>query len=52
VVDPDTLEPVPVSMSRDRFLYFSIEAPPATSKEYTLRVPVSKGIPQEIAIKF
>jgi hypothetical protein len=47
-----TPEPVPVSMSRDRFLYFSIEAPPAASKGYTLRVPVSKGIPQEIAIKF
>jgi hypothetical protein len=47
-----TPEPVPVSMSRDRFLYFSIEAPPAASKGYMLRVPVSKGIPQEIAIKF
>jgi hypothetical protein len=47
-----TAEPVPVSMSRDRFLYFSMEAPQAASKGYTLHVPVSKGIPQEIAIKF
>jgi hypothetical protein len=47
-----TAEPVPASMSRDRFLYFSIVTPPAASKGYVLRVPVSKGIPQEIAIKF
>ena len=47
-----TQEPVPVTMSRDRFLYFSIEAPPGASKGYTLSLPVSKGIPQEVTIKF
>jgi hypothetical protein len=47
-----TPEPVPTSMNRDRFLYFSIEAPPAVSKGYTLRLPVSKGIPQEAVIRF
>ncbi len=47
-----TREPVPASMSRDRFLYFSIEAPPGISKGYTLRIPVSKGIPEEVTIKF
>lgn len=47
-----TSDPVPSSMSRDRFLYFSIAKPPAEAKGYALRLPVSKGIPQEVILKF
>jgi hypothetical protein len=47
-----TTEALPTSMSRDRFLYFSIEGAPVASKGYILRLPVSKGIPQEVTIRF
>jgi hypothetical protein len=47
-----TKDPVLSSMRRDRFLYFPIITPPAAAKGYTLRLPVSKGIPQEVVLKF
>jgi hypothetical protein len=47
-----TSEPVLSSMSRDRFLYFSVPTQPAATKGYVLRLPVSKGIPQEVVLKF
>jgi hypothetical protein len=47
-----TTDPIPGSMSRDRFLYFSLEPPRTESKGYTLRLPVSRGIPQEVILKF
>jgi hypothetical protein len=47
-----TTDPVPVSTNRDRFLYFSVRSKPAAEKEYTLRLPISKGIPQEVVLKF
>ena len=47
-----TSDPVPSSTSRDRFLYFSMPSKPAADKGYTLRLPISKGIPQEVILKF
>jgi hypothetical protein len=40
------------SLSRDRFLYFSLQNPPSNRNGFTLRVPTSKGIPQEVILKF
>lgn len=45
-------EPIPNSMNRDKFLYFSIPTRPPSARGFTLRLPRSKGIPQEIALKF
>ena len=47
-----TNEPVLSSMIRDKFLYFSVKAQQTSTKGYVLRMPVSKGIPQEVDIKF
>jgi len=47
-----TSDPVLRSMRRDRFLYFSITTKPARTKGFTLRLPVSRGIPQEVVLKF
>jgi hypothetical protein len=47
-----TSEPVLSSVSRDRFLYFSIPSQPAATKGYALHLSVSKGIPQEVVLKF
>jgi hypothetical protein len=40
------------SLSRDRFLYFSLQNPPSNRAGFTLRLPASKGIPQEVILKF
>jgi len=45
-------DPILPSMTRDRFLYFSISDSPANAKGFTLRLPKSKGISQEIILKF
>jgi hypothetical protein len=45
-------EPLISSMKRDRFIYFSISDKPGSSKGFILRLPPSKGIPQEIVLKF
>jgi len=45
-------DPIDGSMVRDRFLYFSMKDRPASEKGFTLRLPKSKGIPQEILLKF
>jgi hypothetical protein len=47
-----TNEPVLSSMTRDRFLYFSLKDRPANPKGFTLRLPRSKGIPEEVVLKF
>jgi hypothetical protein len=47
-----TSEPILPAMKRDRFLYFSLPAKPAAKKGYTLRMSVSKGIPQEVILNF
>ncbi len=47
-----SMDPIDGSMVRDRFLYFSIKDLPAGSKGFTLRIPKSKGIPEEIVLKF
>jgi len=47
-----TMEPIPKSMKRDRFLYFSIPKLPASTKGFELRVPAGKGIPREIVLEF
>jgi len=47
-----TSDPIPRSMKRDRFLYFSVETPPASTKGYILRLPAGKGFSQEIVLKF
>jgi len=40
------------SLSRDRFLYFSLQNLSPSRAGFTLRLPVSKGIPQEVILKF
>lgn len=39
-------------MIRDRFLYFSMSDRPVTDKGFALRIPKSKGIPEEVVLKF
>jgi hypothetical protein len=45
-------EPILGSLNRDRFLYFSLPADAASGRGYTLRIPKSKGISEEIVLKF
>jgi hypothetical protein len=47
-----TLDPVLGSTVRDRFLYFPVEMPLASTKGFVLRLPVSQGIPQEVLLRF
>jgi hypothetical protein len=47
-----TAEPIPKSMKRDRFLYFSIPKLPASTKGYALHLPAGKGIPREVVLEF
>jgi hypothetical protein len=47
-----TSDPVDGMMIRDRFLYFSLKDRPATEHGFTLRIPKSKGIPQEVTLIF
>lgn len=47
-----SIDPLVASMTRDRFLYFALPGPSSSPKGYILRVPVSKGIPQEVLLKF
>jgi len=47
-----SMEPVPASSSRDRFLYFTLPGKPATTKGFVLRLPQSKGMAQEVLLKF
>jgi hypothetical protein len=47
-----TIEPVLRSTVRDRFLYFPVETPPSSIKGFTLRIPASPGIPQEVLLRF
>jgi len=47
-----TSDPIARTLSRDRFLYFSIPADSVIPKETMLILPVSKGIPQEVVLKF
>ncbi len=45
-------DPIDGMMVRDRFLYFSMSDRPVTSKGFVLRIPKSKGIPEEVLLKF
>lgn len=45
-------DPIPPSMIRDKFLYFSLSNRPASSKGFMLRLPQGKGLPQAINLKF
>ena len=45
-------DPIDGSMVRDRFLYFTAKDLPAGGTGFTLRIPKSKGIPEEIVLKF
>jgi hypothetical protein len=47
-----TSDPIERSTTRDRFLYFPLPSKPTAGKGYTLRLPVGKGIPQEVVLKF
>jgi hypothetical protein len=47
-----TSEPILRSMSRDRFLYFSIPSKLMATKGYILRLATSRGIPQEVVLRF
>jgi hypothetical protein len=47
-----TDEPILSSMTRDKFLYFSAKPQVASPKGFILRLPVSKGIPEEVVLKF
>jgi hypothetical protein len=45
-------DPIDGMMIRDRFFYFSMSDRPVTDKGFTLRIPKSKGIPEEITLSF
>ena len=45
-------DPIDGMMVRDRFLYFSMIDRPVTNKGFALRLPKSKGIPEEVVLKF
>jgi len=45
-------DPIDGMMIRDRFLYFSMSDRPITNKGFTLRLAKSKGIPEEVILKF
>ncbi len=47
-----TSDPIICTLIRDRFLYFSIPEKPATKEGIVLVLPVGKGIPQEVVLKF
>ncbi len=47
-----TTDPIPSSMNRDRFLFFSLKDRPATVTGFTLRLPKGKGIPEDVVLKF
>jgi hypothetical protein len=47
-----TSDPIICTLCRDRFLYFSIPEKPATKEGIVLILPVSKGIPREVVLKF
>jgi hypothetical protein len=47
-----TTDPIDGMMIRDRFLYFSMSDRPITNKGFVLRLPKSKGIPEEVILKF
>jgi hypothetical protein len=47
-----TAEPILPSLTRDKFLFFLLEKPPAALKGFTLDIPAGKGMPQEIVLKF
>ena len=47
-----TSDPILRNLSRDRFLYFSIPEKPSTKEGIALILPVSKGIPKEVVLKF
>jgi hypothetical protein len=45
-------DPIDGMMVRDRFLYFSMNDRPLTDKGFVLRLPKSKGIAEEVVLKF
>ena len=47
-----SLEPVAALSGRDKFLFFAVGENPANVKGFTLRLPPSIGMPQEIVLKF
>jgi hypothetical protein len=47
-----TSDPIICTLCRDRFLYFSVPEKPATKEGIELILPVSKGIPSEVVLKF
>ncbi len=47
-----TTDPIEPSTTRDRFLFFTMKDRPATVHGFTLRLPKSKGISEEVVVKF
>jgi hypothetical protein len=47
-----TSDPIICTLSRDRFLYFSIPEESAIKEGIVLILPVGKGIPKEVILKF
>jgi hypothetical protein len=47
-----TNEPILSSLTRDRFLFFSLKDRPKTPRGFTLRLPKTKGIPEDVVLKF
>ena len=47
-----SLEPVDPSSGRDKFLFFSFTDKPAGPKGFTLKLPKSKGMTQDVLLKF
>ncbi len=45
-------DPIDGMMVRDRFLYYSLKDRPLTTKGFMLKLPKSKGIPEEIVLEF
>ena len=47
-----TSDPIARTLCRDRFLYFAIPPDTEVGKQMVLILPVSKGIPEEVVLKF
>jgi hypothetical protein len=47
-----TTDPIIGTLCRDRFLYFSVPSAPFSKEGIVLILPMSRGIPQEVILKF
>jgi hypothetical protein len=45
-------DPIDGMIIRDRFLYYSLKDRPLTTTGFVLKLPKSRGIPEEVILKF